>query len=261
LHDYYEILGVQPSSSHKEIKRAFRTKAKRLHPDLVGDKPETSLQMRLLLEAYETLSDPDLRREYDKRHKRSFERFSFDYRAFLKSRPDDPECRAKLVFYDIFHGWEDEALEVFDASLASGTELLRLMDREDAMDCSFLLAEEYERRERYPEAFERYRYCIEMEREKPYFRHFFPEVQIRIKELVRVRLSRTASEPELLGFLGAMASMGFPKKERARFLRHRAEVNVRLGRLGDAKTDLLEALELDRKLSGIAHLKKWTGIE
>jgi curved DNA-binding protein CbpA len=261
LRDYYQVLGVSPSSSGKEIKRAFRELAKRLHPDLAGKEDAGAERMRLLLEAYETLSDPELRREYDKRHRRAFERFSFDYRAFLKSRLEDPASQAKLIFYDILHGFEDEAVELRDARGFPAEELARLLDREDAMDCAFLLAEEYERRGRYPEAFRDYRACLEMERERPYFRHFTPEIRMRIKELVRVRLPRAVGEEEFLAYLEIMASMDFPKKERARFLRHRAEVNLRLNRREDARADLLSALALDRKLPGTAHLRKWTGIE
>ncbi len=261
MQDHYQILGVSPSASGKEIKRAFRTRAKRLHPDMPGSGHDAAAQMRALLEAYEILSDPDLRREYDKAHRRSYERFSFDYRSFLKSRPDDPESQAKLVFYDMLHGWEDEAISVHDSGGLAAIGLDRLMDREDAMDCAFLLAEEYERRERYREAFDCYRFCILREAERPYFKHFLPEIRMRIKELARVRLPRAVGEEELLGYLSALASLGFPRKESARFLRHRAEINVRLGRIPDARDDLVAAIALDRKLSGIAHLRKWTGIE
>jgi curved DNA-binding protein CbpA len=261
VQDHYQVLGLSPSSSGKDIKKAFRDRAKRLHPDVAGGGNDASGRMRALLEAYETLSDPELRREYDIAHKRAFKRFSFDYRTFLKSRPGDPVSGAKLVFYDILHGWEDEAIEVYDAAGIREIGLDRLIEREDAMDCAFLLAEEYERRGRYREAFEGYEFCIRREMEKPYFRHFLPEIRMRIKELARVRLPREASEEELLGYLSALAALGFPRKENARFLRHRAEINVRLGRLADARDDLVAAISLDKKLSGIAHLRKWTGIE
>jgi curved DNA-binding protein CbpA len=260
--DYYVILGLEPSCSQRDIKRAFREKAKRLHPDVAGSGKDSQEQMRVLLEAYQALSDSELRREYDRRFRKTFERYSFDYRTFLRSRAYDPVSASKLVFYDLLHGWEEEALEVYDRLNASGDFVPDdYMDREDAMDCAFILAEEYEKRERFLEAFGLYRYCIGMERKKPYFRHFYPEILMRIKELIRLRLPRAVGPDQLLDCLAEMIGLGLPKRETAQFHRQRAETEFKLGRLEDARTDLEAALALDRKIPGVQYLKKWTGIE
>jgi len=67
LINYYEILGVEPTCSPAEIKSSFRKKAKELHPDLKSSNHKSSEElMRVLLDAYETLSEPLRRSDYDR---------------------------------------------------------------------------------------------------------------------------------------------------------------------------------------------------
>ena len=63
--DYYDVLGVSKDASEKEIKSAFRKKAKQFHPDLNKDNPEAEAKFKEAQEAYETLSDESKRRMYD----------------------------------------------------------------------------------------------------------------------------------------------------------------------------------------------------
>lgn len=62
--DYYDILGVAKEASQEEIKRAYRQKAMRLHPD-VNPSQEALFMFQELSEAYEVLSNPTLRADYD----------------------------------------------------------------------------------------------------------------------------------------------------------------------------------------------------
>lgn len=62
--DLYEILRVDRSASQDEIKRAYRTKARECHPD-VADHEDAEYHFKELTFAYEILSDPDKRRDYD----------------------------------------------------------------------------------------------------------------------------------------------------------------------------------------------------
>jgi len=64
---YYEDLGIISTASSKEIKDAFYNLSKECHPDKVGaDNIEALKQFQAISEAYAVLSDPKLRRQYDR---------------------------------------------------------------------------------------------------------------------------------------------------------------------------------------------------
>ncbi|CUH94146.1 Chaperone protein DnaJ [Propionispora sp. 2/2-37] len=64
--DYYELLGVSKSASEDEIKKAFRKLARKYHPDVNRDNPkEAEIKFKEINEAYEVLSDPQRRAQYD----------------------------------------------------------------------------------------------------------------------------------------------------------------------------------------------------
>jgi len=64
--DYYEVLGVEKNASSDDIKRAYRRMAMKYHPDKNPDnKKEAEAKFKECAEAYEVLSDPEKRRQYD----------------------------------------------------------------------------------------------------------------------------------------------------------------------------------------------------
>ncbi len=63
--DYYQVLGVSSQAGSEEIRKAFRTLARKYHPDVAQDKKAAEEKFKELNEAHEVLSDPESRRKYD----------------------------------------------------------------------------------------------------------------------------------------------------------------------------------------------------
>ena len=63
--DYYEVLGINKNASQDEIKKAFRTMAKKYHPDLNANNKDAAEKFKEVNEAYEVLSDQNKKARYD----------------------------------------------------------------------------------------------------------------------------------------------------------------------------------------------------
>lgn len=281
VENYYDVLGIPPDSNQSAIKSAFRKKAKKYHPDMNAARPpkdvaDTQPQtfwekpskgsvatvresaMRLILEAYRILSDAEKRRAYDRQlRKQKIEQGGFNYRAFLKARNHDPESQAKLIVYDLLHNLEDEALDVFERSKSFGDfRLERWMDRGDAMDAEYCLAEEYEKRGRLLKAYAIYKRLIGMEQEKPWFRYYYDVVALRFRTLVLQKMPGRIDEDDYLDRLDEAIALDVGLRDSAQFLRKKAEVHLRRRELEEAAIALDKASSLVPRLPGLGAVRR-----
>lgn len=194
MENYYNILGIRSSATAAEIKRSFREKVKKLHPDFPennetsDERKKNEAAMRKLITAYEMLIDPHMRSRLDVEYaqeKKKTANSEFDYRLWLIAKTD-PESRTKLIFFDLFHNLESEAVVEYLRLRTSdrGFTLSQWCCFDEFMDCGFVLAEELYARGEYYEAFALIEEIIHAEFAQPYFKHFFPDVLIFARALI-----------------------------------------------------------------------------
>ncbi len=232
--DYYKILGVRQNATLSEIKRAYREKAKLLHPDLTGDvtlRPE----FEKVVTAYRVLSDLRQRSIFDESFFMRFGRKqskteTFDYYKWLSER-DDEESRSKLIFYTLMHQKEDEAVAEFKRMQTNHADfsLKKWFSREDFMDYGYILAEELVIRGEYYDAFLLLEQIIKMEYSFNYFKIFFPEVMEFTLEILKKNIDRVINDELALDVYERALDLGFGKASDRFFLQKMSEEYLRIG--------------------------------
>ena len=234
MKDFYQILGVRPKATLAEIKRAYREKAKLLHPDLTGDvtlRPE----FEKVVTAYRVLSDLRQRSIFDESFFMRFGRKqskteTFDYYKWLSER-DDEESRSKLIFYTLMHQKEDEAVAEFKRMQMNHADfsLKKWFSREDFMDYGYILAEELVIRGEYYDAFLLLEQIIKMEYSFNYFKIFFPEVMEFTLEILKKNIDRVINDELALDVYERALDLGFGKASDRFFLQKMSEEYLRIG--------------------------------
>ncbi|MGP1594645.1 MAG: J domain-containing protein [Treponema sp.] len=270
MENYYAILNVPPSASASEIKRAFRKKAKELHPDIPKNRQESctaqknAQALKKLIKAYKALLDIKYKAEDDffPYGQPAKQPQNFNYREWLLAQTDIKN-RVLLILFDLFHDFEDNAVQEF-LRLRAGSSGFMLSDhftREDFMDCGFVMAEELFFRHEYYESFLLLEQIIMLEQQKPYFRHFFPEVLLLARKLIREKIIYTLADDLILECCEAALDFGLHKSDKAAILKKMAEIYYRIGDIASSKECIDEALRLYPRLKGLSKFKNSIGMQ
>lgn len=127
--DHYEILGLTKDATPELIKKSYRKLAVRWHPDKnPNNQAEANEKFKLIAEAYEVLSDPAQRREYDNRgmYGNQAEDFQPEFGGFASRKSQKPSgARSRSRFS------EQHAFDIFNAFFADMDDFHRNVFDED----------------------------------------------------------------------------------------------------------------------------------
>ncbi|MCQ2611761.1 MAG: J domain-containing protein [Treponema sp.] len=246
----YKVLGVPPTATASEIRRAYRKKVKELHPDATGTH-DTAKEFDLVVKAYQILSDSKTRSIFDsavweKEHRTK--KTTFDYRAWLMERGDQ-ESMAKLIFFDLWHNREDDAVALFKKMNTEHADfsLKHWFTREEFMDYGFILSEELVFRGEYYDAFILLEQIIRLEYTYDYFRLFFPEVIAFTKNILKQKLEGSVNDELALDAWERALDLEFGPSDDAFFLNKMAAAYKRMGDFATAEICQQEAVKLGKK--------------
>lgn len=274
--NYYQILEIGRDATASEIKRAFRTLAKRYHPDKLDSHydpdqiADAKRMFREVCNAYDVLQDIKRKSDYDRRlqyiEQQTKSKSSF-YDRFKRVNQD--YAKLELLFQSLLHQNYETGITMYE-QLCSKCEKMGskwciddFFNYEDSRDCEFLIAEAYQKlgfengdssvTERYKKierAMQIYESLLSAEGQRPCFKHFIREVKDRLKRIYLYHFSlegyyQTSKIP-----LSKIRALKLPKRETAWMYKKIAEFYVEIKLYPEAREVLLMAFELQPKLVG-----------
>lgn len=125
--DYYDILGVSRQAEQADIKRAYRKLALKYHPDRNPDDKDAEEQFKKAAEAYDVLSDPQKRTQYDQFGHAAFKQANGgQYSGF--SNLNDIFSSFGDIFEDFFSGGMDRGRHRTRSKIRQGSDLRYILE-------------------------------------------------------------------------------------------------------------------------------------
>jgi len=149
-----------------------------------------------------------------------------------------------------------KALLVYERSKAFlDFRLERWLERGEAMDAEYCIAEEYEKRGKYIKAYQIYKKIITMELEKPWFRYYFDVVALKFRFLILQKLPGRIDEEDYLDRLDEVIGLQISPRETAQYLRKKVELCLHRHEVEVAHEALRQISQIYPKLAGLTALR------
>lgn len=256
--DYYQVLEVSRSSTMAEIRRSYKRLVLRLHPDKNPVREAGSEdRFKELLEAFDILGDSGRRARYD-RQLQERDLLSKKSRPKVVRKPtegdlfffrkNDDECLAMRVLYFLMNRRGQEAISLVEEieDRLGRHSLFEHLDRNDCLDCYFLLGEYLLEKKRYADAFVRLEKSFLEQRSNRFRRPHYSLVLDHLRSLYLRHLPRILPAAEAVSILEEAPAELFPdSRERARLKVEIARMFHKAEDLCSARSHLAEAFELD----------------
>lgn len=253
--NYYAVLQVKEGAGSEEIKRSFRRLVKEYHPDRNGNQPWAADKVKLVIQAYKTLSDDSNRKLYDR-----LLNLRKSGAGTASGRPhSNVHAQARNVLLDLLDGKGVPALVNYErlSKTVQGFHLLNYFTFKDYIDCIFLLAEEYERQRKHASALELYEEAYDQLQQKARKQYLFDEIKDRIQRIYCRVLARRVSPKEAIFYYEKALELDLGRAERAFVHKKIAECHFKQGDLYSASGHLNLALSLKPNLRGVHRLLAW----
>ena len=162
--DYYQVLQLERHATPTEIRQAFHRLARQYHPDLHPNNPNAETQFKQICEAYEVLSDPTRRQQYDQRYGPELTSASPNISAKAAASDRNPvhrryrQCLDKVAEHDYQTALQDLNQLIDDAPDFVDAYLTRFQVRYELHDDRGILSDFHQIKQIAPQQAEAYYY-------------------------------------------------------------------------------------------------------
>ncbi len=259
--NYYHVLHVQEGSDRNEIRNSFRKLVKKYHPDKnKANGISSEDKIKLLIEAYKTLSDTEKRVLYDNQlQNKNIRDFYYEENVEKDIYRDKNDLRsqAKIVLNDLLNKNGHQAIKDYERlnEENKGFSLVDCLGLKDYLDCKFLLAEEYEEQKNYELAFELYEYVYQNENGNPARKLLQEEIKERIIRLSCKKLIKLAQPGAAISYLTRALNLKLNNNEKAFIYKKIADYYIKSGSWDKSLANFKIAISLCPNLKGTQTLK------
>ncbi len=252
---------MREGSNNEEIKDSFRKLVKKYHPDKNrSNGTHSEGKIKLLIEAYKTLTDSEKRTHYDNLLQyKNAEEHHYHYEKGERDKKDnnDLSIQLKQVLRDLLDKNGVQAVKDYERlqKKIDKFDLVKFLSIKDFLDCTFLLAEEYEKQESYELAFKLYEDVYQKENGSPARRLLQEEIKDRIIRLSCKKLLKLVQAKSAIAYLQRALNLKLSKSERAFVHKKMADCYLKLGEWNSSIVNFDMAMSLNPNLKGAQTLR------